>query len=225
MSEQRNLPQEAGYNLRRRHPDFADHLAVWEAESRRVREALACTLDVRYGAGPNMTADLFPAPAPGAPIQVFIHGGYWRAMDKDVHSFPAEGFVAAGGHEALGGKRVHVLVHGAPVAAVDEDLDRRAGRRRREQVGGHVGARAVAHVESAGEGLAHAPALRLPHRQVVREVGVAPAKVVARFLGKVPLLTHARAPVIRPSSPQHPGLTAPCSHCRAWTDGNRRRAA
>ena len=44
-----------------------------------------------------MTADLFPAPAAGAPIQVFIHGGYWRAMDKDVHSFPAEGFVKAGG--------------------------------------------------------------------------------------------------------------------------------
>ena len=97
MNEQRDLPQEAGYNLRRRHPDFEDYFAVWEAESVRVREALACTLDVRYGAGPNMTADLFPAPAGGAPIQVFIHGGYWRAMDKDVHSFPAEGFVAAGG--------------------------------------------------------------------------------------------------------------------------------
>ena len=99
MTEQRYLPQEAGYNLRLRHPDFEDYFAVWEAESVRVREALACTLDVRYGPGPNMTADLFPAPAAaaGAPIQVFIHGGYWRAMDKDVHSFPAEGFVAAGG--------------------------------------------------------------------------------------------------------------------------------
>ena len=96
MNEQRQLPQEAGYNLRLRHPEFEDHFVVWEAESVRVREALACTLDVRYGAGPNMTADLFPAPAAGAPIQVFIHGGYWRAMDKDVHSFPAEGFVAAG---------------------------------------------------------------------------------------------------------------------------------
>ena len=97
MNEQRHLPQEAGYNLRLRHPNFEDYFVVWEAESVRVREAFPCTLDVRYGAGPNMTADLFPAPAAGAPIQVFIHGGYWRAMDKDVHSFPAEGFVAAGG--------------------------------------------------------------------------------------------------------------------------------
>ena len=97
MNEQRKLPQEAGYNLRLRHPDFDEYLAVWEAESARVRDSLDCILDVRYGAGPNMTADLFPAPTSGAPIQVFIHGGYWRAMDKDVHSFPAEGFVAAGG--------------------------------------------------------------------------------------------------------------------------------
>ena len=97
MSEQRNLPQEAGYNLRLRHPDHAEYFAVWVSESARVRDTYDCILDVRYGAGPNMTADLFPAPAGGAPIQVFIHGGYWRAMDKDMHSFPAEGFVAAGG--------------------------------------------------------------------------------------------------------------------------------
>ena len=97
MSEQRDLPQEAGYNLRRRHPDFEDHFAVWEAESARVRAAIACIPDIRYGAGPNMTADLFPAPAGGAPIQVFIHGGYWRTMDKALHSFPAEGIAAAGG--------------------------------------------------------------------------------------------------------------------------------
>ena len=99
MSEQRELPQEAGYNLRLRHPDHPEHFAIWDAESERVRAALACTLDVRYGDGPNMTADLFPAPAGdgGAPIQVFIHGGYWRTMDKSSHSFPAEAFVAAGG--------------------------------------------------------------------------------------------------------------------------------
>ncbi|MDE0391643.1 MAG: alpha/beta hydrolase [Rhodospirillales bacterium] len=97
MNEQRDLPQEAGYNLRQRHPEFEEYFAVWEAESARVRDSLDCKLDVRYGAGPNMTADLFPAAAGGAPIQVFIHGGYWRSMDKDIHSFPAEGFVAAGG--------------------------------------------------------------------------------------------------------------------------------
>ncbi len=97
MSERKDLPLEVGYNLRLRHPDFEDHFAIWESESARVREALDCTLDVRYGDGPNMTLDMFPAGRAGAPIQVFIHGGYWRAMDKASYSFPAEGFVAAGG--------------------------------------------------------------------------------------------------------------------------------
>ena len=27
---------------------------------------------------------------------IFIHGGYWRSMDKDVHAFPALGFVPDG---------------------------------------------------------------------------------------------------------------------------------
>ena len=97
MSEQRDLPQEAGYNLRLRHPEFEEYFAAWESESARVRAACACTLDVPYGDDPDMTADLFPTPAGAAPIQVFIHGGYWRAMDKSSHSFPAEAFVAAGG--------------------------------------------------------------------------------------------------------------------------------
>ncbi len=44
--------------------------------------------------------DLFPAAgtnlAEGAPLLVYIHGGYWRALDKRDHSFVAEPFVAAG---------------------------------------------------------------------------------------------------------------------------------
>jgi arylformamidase len=93
-----NVPAlEAGYNLRMRHPDFEDYFKVWEAESKRIRKAFECSLDVRYGDGPNMTLDLFPARTGGGPIQVFIHGGYWRSLDKAYHSHPAEGFVEAGG--------------------------------------------------------------------------------------------------------------------------------
>ena len=38
---------------------------------------------------------LFPA-GPGAPVFVFIHGGYWRSMDKNDFVYPAPVFVAAG---------------------------------------------------------------------------------------------------------------------------------
>jgi len=36
------------------------------------------------------------AKAPGAPVLVYIHGGYWRALDKRDQSFVAPPFVAAG---------------------------------------------------------------------------------------------------------------------------------
>ena len=39
--------------------------------------------------GPSETLDVFPAPVADAPVLVFIHGGYWRALDKSDHSFIA----------------------------------------------------------------------------------------------------------------------------------------
>ena len=89
----------------------------------------------------------------------------------------------AGGDEALGGKRVNVLVHGAPVAAVDEDLDRGARRRRREEIGGHVGAVAVANVEDAVESVPDPRALRFPHCEIFFEVRVTHPQIVAGLLG------------------------------------------
>ena len=53
MSEQRDLPQEAGYNLRLRHPEFEEYFAAWESESARVRAACACTLDVATATAPT----------------------------------------------------------------------------------------------------------------------------------------------------------------------------
>ena len=77
------------YNNRALVPDFADHFARWSAASEQARKTLPCQLDVRYGAGPNETLDVFPAVRPGAPVVVFIHGGYWRSLDKADHSFVA----------------------------------------------------------------------------------------------------------------------------------------
>src|SRR3569623_3214159 len=53
--------------------------------------------DVRYGPGPNEHLDLFrPERGDKAPVLVFIHGGYWRALDKKDHSFVAPPFTKAG---------------------------------------------------------------------------------------------------------------------------------
>lgn len=87
---------DAQYNLRARHPDFQDFFDAYERESGRVSAALECRLDVPYGDSALQTLDVFPAPRPGAPVQVFIHGGYWQGLDKRFFRYPAEPVVQAG---------------------------------------------------------------------------------------------------------------------------------
>ena len=77
------------YNNRALVPDFADHFAGWRQGSELARQQRRCVLDVAYGDGPNETLDIFPANRPDAPVVVFIHGGYWRSLDKADHSFVA----------------------------------------------------------------------------------------------------------------------------------------
>lgn len=73
------------------------YLEDFAARSRDARKRLGGTFDIRFGEGSKCTFDLFrPAgPAPH-PALVFIHGGYWRALDKHDHHFVAEAPVRAG---------------------------------------------------------------------------------------------------------------------------------
>ncbi|MBT5676026.1 MAG: alpha/beta hydrolase [Rhodospirillaceae bacterium] len=87
---------ESGYNLRARHPDFEQFVERWQRESDEARLSPDCLLDQRYGDGPNMNLDIFPLAGALRPILIFIHGGYWRAMDKALFTFPAIGLNQAG---------------------------------------------------------------------------------------------------------------------------------
>ncbi len=64
--------------------------------SARVRGSLKSFFDVPYGTSPRESLDIFPAEAPGSPVLVYIHGGYWRGGSKEDNSFLAETFVQAG---------------------------------------------------------------------------------------------------------------------------------
>lgn len=77
------------YNNRELVPNFADHFSDWIDGSKAARANLTCQLDIAYGNGPNETLDIFPAQKANAPVVVFIHGGYWRSLDKADHSFVA----------------------------------------------------------------------------------------------------------------------------------------
>ncbi|MDJ0944016.1 MAG: alpha/beta hydrolase [Kiloniellales bacterium] len=77
-------------------PGFEAHLADYAARSAVSRAKLEAVLDLPFGKSPLERLDVFPAASAGAPVQVFVHGGYWRALDKSDHSFAAEALVAAG---------------------------------------------------------------------------------------------------------------------------------
>jgi arylformamidase len=77
------------YNNRALVPDFADHFAHWQNASVAARAQLKSSLDVPYGEGLGETLDIFPAQDANAPVVIFIHGGYWRSLDKSDHSFVA----------------------------------------------------------------------------------------------------------------------------------------
>jgi carboxylesterase type B len=43
---------------------------------------------MRYGDGANESLDVIPAVRPDVPVLVFIHGGYWRALDASEQADP-----------------------------------------------------------------------------------------------------------------------------------------
>lgn len=105
---------DAQYNLRLKFPHFQDYFELWDREGRRVRESLRCHLDIPYGESQGERLDFFPASHPGAPVLVFIHGGYWQFLDKSDCSALAEPLVAAGSAVAV----VNYAL--APSVTVDE---------------------------------------------------------------------------------------------------------
>lgn len=87
---------DAMYNNRELVPEHPDFLARWSETSERARAEGPCELDIAYGREPGEKLDVFPAPAGDAPVLVFVHGGYWRALDKSDHSFIAPAFTRHG---------------------------------------------------------------------------------------------------------------------------------
>ena len=96
------------YNNRALVPAHAAHFSHWAKLSAQARKSHPCSLDLSYGTSPGEKLDIFPAggteqvvpsadAASGlAPVLVFIHGGYWRSLDKADHSFVAPAFTQTG---------------------------------------------------------------------------------------------------------------------------------
>ena len=84
------------YNNRELVPEHPQYFARWAEDSQLARSRMSCQLDLRYGEMPGETIDLFPARKGDGSCLMFIHGGYWRSLDKKDFSFLAPALVDGG---------------------------------------------------------------------------------------------------------------------------------
>ena len=87
---------EREYNNRAAVPDHPRWFARYAELSAAAVAQFGPVRDLRYGAGPKETLDLFLPAGPAKATFVFLHGGYWRALDKRDVSYVAPAFVDAG---------------------------------------------------------------------------------------------------------------------------------
>ncbi|HEY5635160.1 MAG TPA: alpha/beta hydrolase [Burkholderiaceae bacterium] len=89
------------YDNRALVPEYAQHFARWSEAARHARSVHMVLLDLYYGRTSNECIDLFPAAEARGPLLVFIHGGYWRSLEKTDFSWVAPPFLARGVNVAV----------------------------------------------------------------------------------------------------------------------------
>jgi len=137
--------------------DAAYDQSAWATNGKQVLERYAALSDdVRarlgvpqrfaYGATPVEALDVYRA-RPGAPIQIFIHGGAWRSGTAKEWAFPADMFVHRGAHfvvpdfvsvtDAAGDLSAMAEQVQAAIAWTYRNAERFGGDRKRIFVSGH----------------------------------------------------------------------------------------
>ena len=114
------------YDNRARVPEHPVHIARWQADARAYREETAASghalLGLSYGPHERQAMDLFGPDAKadqgaGGPILLFIHGGYWRGLDRSFFSHLAKGLNAHGVTVAIPSYRL------CPVVGIQDIID------------------------------------------------------------------------------------------------------
>lgn len=110
-------------------PDFDALMAETAARSRDLSARVRVQANVAYGPGPRERMDILLPPAPdggpgggpdarsggGAPLHLFLHGGYWRSGNQLDHRLVAAPVLAAGGICAVA---TYDLMPGTGLAAI-----------------------------------------------------------------------------------------------------------
>lgn len=83
------------YNPQKAFPGFARYGKERAGQNEQARRDLK-PVEVRYGEHALRALDVYPAPGTGNPVHIFLHGGYWRAQDKQNFAFIAGALVPLG---------------------------------------------------------------------------------------------------------------------------------
>jgi len=141
------IDYEAEYNNRARVSEHPTHIAGWARDAAAYRAAAPHVADVPYGDTPREKYDFFPAPKESiGPIGLFIHGGYWQALDKSFFSHLAAGPNACGMSVAVAG---YALCPDVPMNTIVNQLRQAALALLRK-----TGRKIIAYGHSAGGHLA-----------------------------------------------------------------------
>jgi arylformamidase len=91
---------DAQYNLRMMFPEAASlYEAFCERESEKVREEFDHRLDVPFGPTRAEHSDVYPAAtevAGGAPVLIYVHGGFWVLRTSKEFGFVVRGAISRG---------------------------------------------------------------------------------------------------------------------------------
>ncbi|MBX6745503.1 MAG: alpha/beta hydrolase [Acetobacteraceae bacterium] len=92
------MDAQAEYDNRARVPEHPGIIAGWAHDAAAFRaDWKEAELGLAYGPGERERLDLFrPGPGDGWPLALFIHGGYWQALDRSFFSHVARGLLAHG---------------------------------------------------------------------------------------------------------------------------------
>ncbi len=106
------------YRIRDFVPDFDAIAAEFAKRSRRLSAKSKLIADIRYGVPGREVLDVILPDnlKVGAPLHVFVHGGYWRSGEEENYRLIATPVFAAGGiaaiveYDLMPGQRLGVLV-------------------------------------------------------------------------------------------------------------------
>jgi arylformamidase len=92
----RRNEMEGHFNPKVAAPDFAIFQEKRAKASAAARQDVRSYLKVPYGRSPREFVDIFPAPVSSAPVQLYMHGGYWCGGSTADNAYIAGTFTRMG---------------------------------------------------------------------------------------------------------------------------------